>query len=82
MKLANPDSKDRLSKLKELGEVLADIMRKSMPAVSIWFEIWGVADPGKNNLISPGKFPKNSDFFRQFHQKFDIPDENWPCIYC
>src|SRR6218665_3008232 len=39
---------------------------------SIWFEIWGVVDPGQKISISTGKFPKNFDFFRQL-KKFDFP---------
>src|SRR6218665_171147 len=39
-------------------------------AASIWFEIWGVVDPGKKNRFFPGKFPRNFDFFRHFHEKF------------
>src|SRR6218665_1315670 len=38
-------------------------------AASIWFEIWGVVDPGRKNSISTGKFPKNSNFFRQFYKR-------------
>jgi len=52
-------------------------------AASIWFEIWGVVDPGKKNSIFTGKFPKNVDFFpaislknygfsRQIFKKFRI----------
>src|SRR6218665_815908 len=37
-----------------------EIKRKIATAASIWFEIWGVVDPGK----------KNFDFYRQISQKF------------
>src|SRR6218665_1143136 len=31
-----------------------------------------------SNTNFPGKFPKNSNFFRQFHQKFRFSRPNWP----
>src|SRR6218665_1876125 len=34
--------------------------RKSIPAASIWFEIWGVVDPSQQNF----------DFSRQIFEKF------------
>jgi len=38
------------------GIIMDDIMTA---AVSIWFEIWRVVDPGKKKLIFPGKLKKN-----------------------
>src|SRR6218665_2588704 len=42
--------------------------RRIATAASIWFEIWGVVDPGKKISISAGKFPTNFNFFRQFYK--------------
>ena len=39
------------------------------PAASIWFEIWGGREPGSKNFDFLGKFPRNLDSFRQFHNK-------------
>src|SRR6218665_3135519 len=57
-------------------------------AASIWFEIWGVVDPGKKISIFRAhlseisifsgnftKFLKNFDFLRQF-KKIDFPGKN------
>src|SRR6218665_2203394 len=41
-------------------------------AASIWFEIWRVVDPGKQNFDFSNKFLRNFDFFRQFLKKFDF----------
>jgi len=41
-------------------------------AASIWFDIRVVVDPSKKNSISPGKFPKNFDFFQAVFQKFQF----------
>src|SRR6218665_913308 len=46
-------------------------------AASIWFEIWGVVDPGQKISISTGKFPKNSNFFRQFYKRIS----SFPCKF-
>src|SRR6218665_3964610 len=35
-------------------------------AASIWFEIWGVVDPGQKISIFPGKLPKTFDFSGNF----------------
>jgi len=49
-----------------------------LEAASIWFEIWGSWIRVKM-WIFPGKFPKNFDFFTQFHKKsLDFPGKNWP----
>ena len=38
---------------------------KFLPAAaSLWFQIWGVVDPGEKKSISPDKFPRNFDFFQ------------------
>src|SRR6218665_533036 len=44
---------------------------------SISFEIWGVVDPGQKILIFPGKFPKISISFRQFHENFRFSRHKW-----
>src|SRR6218665_3052636 len=49
-------------------------------AASIWFEIWGVVDPGKKNSISTGKFPKNVKFFRQFYKRISSFAGKFPKI--
>jgi len=52
-------------------------------AASIWFEIWGVVDPGKQNFdfsrhisekfrFFSGNFTKNSIFPGKFVKNFDI----------
>jgi len=38
-------------------------------AASIWFEIWGSWIRVNKILIFPSKFPRNFEFFRQFHKK-------------
>src|SRR6218665_3346636 len=43
--------------------------RRIATAASIWFEIWGIVNPGQNISISTGKFPKNFNFFRQFYKR-------------
>src|SRR6218665_3155847 len=43
--------------------------RRIATAASIWFEIWGVVDPGKKMSISTGKFPKIFSFFQAILQK-------------
>src|SRR6218665_463397 len=35
----------------------------------MWFEIWGVVDPGKKISISAGKFPKKFQYFQAILQK-------------
>ena len=40
--------------------------------VSIWFEIWGVMDPGKKNSIFPGKLTENFDFSGKFPTNLDF----------
>src|SRR6218665_4040525 len=35
----------------------------------MWFEIWGVVDPGKKISISTGKFPKKFQYFQAILQK-------------
>jgi len=55
--------------------------RQSAPAASIWFEIWGVMDPGQKISIFQGNFQKiwifsgnftnkKIDFSRQIFEKF------------
>src|SRR6218665_846017 len=46
-------------------------------AASIWFEIWGVVDPGQKKLNFLGKFPKNFNFLGNFPKYFDFL-ENFP----
>src|SRR6218665_405069 len=47
---------------------------------SIWFEIWGVVDPGQKISISTGKFPKNFNFFRQFYKRISSFAGKFPKI--
>ena len=42
----------------------------SHPAASIWFENWGVVDPGEKNSIFSGNFTKIIDFSGQISDKF------------
>src|SRR6218665_3338633 len=35
----------------------------------MWFEIWGVVDPGKKISISTGNFPKKFQYFQAILQK-------------
>src|SRR6218665_292041 len=44
---------------------------------SIWFEIWGVVDPGQQNFDFSGKFPRNFNSFRQFYKKFQFFQANF-----
>src|SRR6218665_1185489 len=48
----------------------AEAIEYTYSTASIWFEIWGVVDPGKKSPIFPSKFPQNFDFsmekFRYF----------------
>src|SRR6218665_1188317 len=46
-------------------------------AASIRFEIWGSWVRVKQISIFPGIFLENSDFFRQFHKKYDFTGNNW-----
>ena len=39
------------------------------PAASIWFENWGVVDPGEKNSIFSGNFTKIIDFSGQISKK-------------
>src|SRR6218665_999125 len=56
------------------------IKRRIATAALIWFEIWGVVDPGKKNSISTGKFPKNFNFFRQFYKRISSFAGKFPKI--
>src|SRR6218665_3439796 len=55
-----------LLRIHDLGWCHREIKRRIATTASIWFEIWGVVDPGQKISISTGKFPKNFNFFRQF----------------
>ena len=46
-------------------------------AVSIWFEIWEVVDPGKKTLF-PGRFSKNFDFLQVISHKNRFFQANFP----
>src|SRR6218665_1619196 len=47
---------------------------------SIWFEIWGLVDPGQKMSLSTGKFPKNFNFFRQFYKRISSFAGKFPKI--
>ena len=62
----------------------AEAIEYTYSTASIWFEIWGVVDPGKKNPIFPSKFPQNFDlsmenfrFSRQIDEKFLFFQANW-----
>src|SRR6218665_2592575 len=57
------------------------IKRRIATAASIWFEIWGVVDPGKKNSIYTGKFPKNFNFFRQFYKRISSFAGKFPKLF-
>src|SRR6218665_3367640 len=53
-----------------------------LAAASIWFEIWGVVDPGEKIWIIQGKFPKNFDFFQAiFTKKISIFPGKFPKVF-
>jgi len=44
-----------------------------LSAASIWFEIWGVVDPGKNKIVDfSGNFTQKFNFSRQLSEKFQF----------
>src|SRR6218665_1695479 len=47
---------------------------------SIWFEIWGSWIRVKKISISPGKFPKNFNFFWQFYKRISSFAGKFPKI--
>src|SRR6218665_3453660 len=49
-------------------QILLLLLMTLEPAASIWFEIWGVVDPGQQHFDFPGKFPRNFAFFRQLRE--------------
>src|SRR6218665_1232591 len=53
-----------------------EIKRRIATAASIWFEIWGVVDPGKKS-ISTGKFPKNFNFLGNFTKEYRVLQANF-----
>src|SRR6218665_1556973 len=57
-----------------------EIKRRIATAASIWFEIWGVVDPGQKISISTDKFPKNFNFFRQFYKRISSFAGKFPRI--
>src|SRR6218665_422542 len=51
----------------------SSVLRPSLAAASIWFEIWGVVDPGQKILIFEENLGKVLNFFRQLDkQKIDF----------
>src|SRR6218665_2678278 len=53
------------------------IKRRIARAASIWFEIWGVVDPGKKISISTGKFPKKIIFSGNFTKEYRVLQANF-----
>src|SRR6218665_227476 len=64
----------------DLGGCHREIKRRIATMASIWFEIWGVVDPGKKISISTGKFLKNFNFFRQFYKRISSFAGKFPKI--
>src|SRR6218665_3582509 len=66
-----------------LGNMISDdatygeIKRRIATMASIWFEIWGVVDPGQKISISTGKFPKNFNFSRNFIKEYRVFQANF-----
>ena len=57
---------------------LLNIHQQLVTAASIWFEIWGVMDPGKQNFdFFPSKFSRKFNFFRRFHKTFRFFQANF-----
>src|SRR6218665_3381286 len=46
--------------------------RQAYSAASIWFEIWGVVDPGQKHFDFSWQISEKFRFFRQFHKKFNF----------
>src|SRR6218665_424913 len=53
----------------DLGRCHREIRRRIATTASIWFEIWGVEDPGKIIRFLQANFRKNFNFFRQFYKR-------------
>jgi len=50
-----------------------------MAAASIWFEILGVMDPGKNKFDFSRQISEKFQFFSgNFTKNFDFTGKNWP----
>src|SRR6218665_919812 len=57
-----------------------EIKRRIATTATIWFEIWGIVDPGQKISIPTGKFPKNFNFFRQFYKRISSFPGKFPKI--
>src|SRR6218665_2041515 len=57
-----------------------EIKRRIATTATIWFEIWGIVDPGQKISIPTGKFPKNFNFFRQFYKRISSFAGKFPKI--
>jgi len=58
--------------------VWSQYITMAFTAASIWFEIWGVVDPGKKYFnYFPGKFSRNFDFFMQYQKKCRLFQPNF-----
>src|SRR6218665_2280317 len=59
---------EQVKEFRYLGSMISDdateksIKRRIATAASIWFEIWGIVDPGQTNF----------DFYRQISEKFQF----------
>jgi|SRR6218665_2432554 len=69
---------EREANVNSIPKVLQECRSWHVAAASIWFEIWGVVDPGLIKSIFPGKFPKISiSQAREIDEKFRFSRQNW-----
>ena len=66
---------EQVKEFRYLGSMISDdateksIKRRIATAASIWFEIWGVVDPGQKNFDLYRQIFEKFHFFRQFYKR-------------